>query len=426
MLALALVPAFGRLGGGLFGLAVAVDLLLLLLVAVDGMLAARPSDLDVMRRHPRTGTQTAATAVSLDVGSRARRTARLRLHDATPASFVAEGARLDLVLSARAAATIGYRVCPKRRGDHGFGGVHVQSFGPLGLFRRIAFLPIATTMRIYPRLEGRASEGIAGRKVMARMVGRRRARFAGMGREFEALRGYVPGDPLRHVDWKVSARRGALVTREYAPERDQTLVLLVDSGRMMGTAVGDRSKLDHALSAALALAQAAIAAGDLVSMVIFSRAIHAFLAPGRGVAWLRQAMEASAQIEADRSEPDYARTYAQMRRRIPHRALVVTFTDIADSAQSRDLVTSNMALRPRYLPLLVTFRDPELDRLASRVPRTVAELYEKAAAAEDQTETRRTLRRLEGQGALTLEVPAERITAEVLRRYLTLKFAGRL
>jgi uncharacterized protein (DUF58 family) len=79
------------------------------------------------------------------------------------------------------------------------------------------------------------------------------SRRRGEGREFESMRDYVRGDELRHISWTATARRSKLTTRQYQIERDQTILIALDAGRLMTGRIGDETKFDTAIHAALAL-----------------------------------------------------------------------------------------------------------------------------------------------------------------------------
>src|SRR5258708_11726549 len=66
-----------------------------------------------------------------------------------------------------------------------------------------------------------------------REQGARPLRQLGEGRLFESLREWVPGDDLRHIDWKATARRRKVITRQYEVERRQQVMLVLDLGRLM-------------------------------------------------------------------------------------------------------------------------------------------------------------------------------------------------
>ncbi len=66
---------------------------------------------------------------------------------------------------------------------------------------------------------------------------KRRLRLRGLGREFESLREYQPGDELRNIAWPATARRGKLITREFTTERSQQAWIVLDAGRLSRTAL---------------------------------------------------------------------------------------------------------------------------------------------------------------------------------------------
>src|SRR6185437_16903235 len=133
----------------------------------------------------------------------------------------------------------------------------------------------------------------------------RRARQRGLGRDFESLRDYREGDDLRDVCWTATARRGGLITRQYQTERSQAVWVVLDCGRLMRARIAGatetdpgrdgathvHSKLDHACSTAVALAQLALYGGDRVGLLVYGQTIQQRLLPGRGAAHLRQFIE---------------------------------------------------------------------------------------------------------------------------------------
>src|SRR5262249_13080289 len=137
-------------------------------------------------------------------------------------------------------------------------------------------------------------------------IEKRRARVAGLGREFESLRDHREGDDLRDVCWTASARRAKIVTKVYQPERSQAVWIIVDGGRLLRARVERQTKLDCMVNAALALAEVALTAGDRVALVTYGRRVHRAVAPGRGAQHLRSIVEALATIPAQTVEGDHA------------------------------------------------------------------------------------------------------------------------
>jgi uncharacterized protein (DUF58 family) len=92
--------------------------------------------------------------------------------------------------------------------------------------------------------------------------------FHGRSLEFDDLRPYVPGDEVKDIDWKATARLDTLMTRRYVASRKQTVVLVVDTGRgMAATAASGESKRDLAVLAAGTMGYVATRHADLVALV---------------------------------------------------------------------------------------------------------------------------------------------------------------
>ena len=114
-------------------------------------------------------------------------------------------------------------------------------------------------MRVYELLARQSRENLLVRAV----------RLRGGENEFERLREYRRDDEYRNIDWKATARRGRLIVREYQQERNQTVVCLLDCGRLMTAESDGLAQLDHALNAVLMLAHVAARAGDQLGLMAF-------------------------------------------------------------------------------------------------------------------------------------------------------------
>ena len=314
---------------------------------------------------------------------------------------------------------------PHHRGEHRFGDLHLRLEGPLGLALRQHRVPLAQAVRVYPDVTALMRDERA--LLAARTLGARRLpRRAQGGREFDRLREYVAGDDVRHLDWKATARRGQPVTREYRPEQNQDVILMLDCGRHMRPKVDAQTKLDHAVSAALTLAGVALSRGDRVGLVAFGHSVDAWLPPRKGRDQLLRIVDALYPVEASLAEADYHAAYDALGRRALRRALIVTFTDLLDEDASRVLLARTERLRPRHLPLVVTVADGGLAKVAHGRPDDREGALRHVAAARVLRDREATVRRLALGGALVVDVPAEDLTAATVSRYLEVKASGRL
>lgn len=425
VLALAAV-ARPSLGAAVLGYDGAVIVLALL----DFLLAPRARDFRAARRVREPLSAFAANPVEVTVWNDGNRAATLLAADAAPPGFATQGHRPRLAVPARGAAVFEYGAVPPERGPASFGDLALRGLGPLGLAARQWTVPLSHQVRVFPDLRELARGDLPG----ATETGLARVKGLAEGREFAGLRAYVPGDDFRAIDWKATARRGSPVAREFQPERNQTLWLLLDCGRHLAgrvktTAPGagpPRTKLDFAVDAALALARAAARRGDQVGVVLFGAEVTRVVPPGRGSTQLGPIADALSTAQARVEESDYDAAFDALLARQRRRSLVVTFTDLADEDTSALLIARAAQLRGRHLALVVAVSDSVVADAAHALPRTEVEAFARAAAARIVEERETTRAHLQAAGALVESVPARQLTASVVTRYLSIKAAGRL
>ncbi|MBD0335063.1 MAG: DUF58 domain-containing protein [Cyanobacteria bacterium Co-bin13] len=350
--------------------------------------------------------------------------AELRIYDHYPAEFAGTPMPLVASVSAGQPTELTYTVNPKHRGEYAWGDVQVQQRGPLGLAWSDWKLPLADKVAVYPDLIGLRQLSI--RLALQSTGTLRQQRRLGVGTEFAELREYDMGDDPRFIDWKATARRSAPLVRVLEPEREQTLIVLLDRGRLMTAQVRGLSRFDWGLNAALALALAGIQRGDRVGVGVFDRTLHTWLPPKGGQPYLQQMIERLTPIQPVLLESDYLGAVTQVVRQQHRRALVVVLTDVVDQTASAELLSALVRLRPRYLPFCVTLRDPEVDRRAQTFQTQVDQAYVRAVALDLLAQRQAVFTRLQQRGVLVLDAPANQITDPLVEAYIRIKNRSRL
>ncbi|MGH7532673.1 MAG: DUF58 domain-containing protein [Gemmatimonadales bacterium] len=315
---------------------------------------------------------------------------------------------------------------PTRRGRGSAGALSLRLGGPLGLAWSQGRMQRPWTATVFPDLSAVALHALPTQSARRREAGLRNVRRLGEGRVFETLRDWVPGDDVRSIDWKATARRGKTMARQYEDERRQQVLIVIDAGRMLTPEVHGRPRLESAIDAALQLAWTAIEGDDNVGLLVFADTIQHWLPPRRGKRALQGILEALATVEGKLVEPDYPAAFAHLALRNRKRALTVLFTDVIDRTASDALLAQAGTLRPRHLPLAVTFRNPELEALALRPPERVEEAYERAAAEELLVSRAEALAVVRRRGVLVLDVLPDGAARAVVERYRQLKRRGML
>ncbi len=402
------------------------DVLLIVLIWLDATLAQTV----VVNREPLPALSVGHTGeVVYRWTNPSSRPAHLNVREVRPDILGGTQPPRALGIPPRAAVREQVPVVPLRRGREtgGAGGFVVDSFGPLGLGRHRARLPLPWDVVVYPPLVSVRLRASVAEALWRRDVGSKQIRRLGEGRLFESLREWVPGDDLRHIDWKATARRAKVITRQYEAERRQQVLLVLDTGRLMTADVASGvARLDFAVQAALELAYAAAQHDDNVGIMTFADGVQHFVAPERGRTGVRRVMDVLAEVQPKLVEPDYPGAFRYLAARNRKRALTVFFTDVIDRFASDALVANVATLRPRHLPLAVTLRNPELDRAAMQRPETPRDAYRKAAAEELLHAREEALGHMRRAGVLVIDVTPERAAQAVVAKYLDLKRRGTL
>jgi uncharacterized protein (DUF58 family) len=402
------------------------DALLVVLVLVDAALAVPSHRLTVRRESAGTFTIGRDTEVAYLWRNPEGRRARLVVREVRP--DVLGGPQPARRVAVPPAGELRERVSVRavRRGREEAGWLAVRSTGPLGMGMRQGRIPLPWGVRVYPNLPASRLKASIAEAARHRESGLRALRHPGEGRQFESLREWVPGDDTRRIDWKASARRRKLITRQYEEERRQQVLLALDAGRLLAEEIDGEPRFEHAVRAAVMLALAAVYHDDDVGIMVFADRVTHYAAPQRGRRGLRRVLDVLAEAEARMVEPDYPTAFRDLAVRNRKRALTVVFTDAIDRLASEALVTNVGSLRPRHLPLVVTLRNPALDAMAGVRPAVPQDAYRKAAAEELLHAREDALASMRRAGALVLDVEPRRASAAVVERYLELKRRGSL
>jgi uncharacterized protein (DUF58 family) len=428
---LGLIPGFwdGRLAYAM----PAWDALVLLAALLDGLRLPRAGQLIAGRSWSNAPALDSETEIELSVENQGGVILECRLVDDLPAALVEEPATHHLTAFPRAEARLRYRVEPRERGDWETGWLYVRYRSGLGLAERWARAQLIQKVRIYPALRAGEQQQIFLARSRQLDLQLRRAQQRGLGRDFESLREYREGDDLRDICWTATARRGIPVTRQYQTERSQPVWIVLDCGRLMrsrvamagefadGPATQLHSKLDHACSMAVALAQLALYSGDLVGLLAYGQGIQHRVLPGRGAAHMRQLIEALAMARAEAGEADHLRATAVLSRLQPRRSLILWVTDLAESAMRPEVIDGAAQLSRRHLLLFVAMAQPEVELIADSRPKNLEQMFLATAAQEMAGRRELLLAKLHEQGALTLDLNPETLTSQVLNQYLAVK-----
>ncbi|OUL21300.1 DUF58 domain-containing protein [Nostoc sp. 106C] len=429
VIGIAIAPILAMFFGIPASIAIALlfDTLIFALMIVDGLRVRRdrvqitreiPSRLSIGRDNPVVLTVKSGNA-----------NAAIQIRDYYPTGFGVSTSKLSTTVAMNSTQKLTYTVHPTQRGEFSWGKIQVRQMGLWELAWDDWQIPQNQEVKVYPDLVGLRSLSI---RLALQSSGSIRQRRMGIGTEFAELRNYRTGDDLRLIDWKATARRvgaygnTAPLVRVLEPEQEQTLVILLDRGRLMTAKVQGLQRFDWGLNATLSLALAGLHRGDRVGVGVFDRQMHTWIPPERGQNHLTQLIDRLTPIQPVLLESDYLGAVTNFVQQQSRRALVVLITDIVDVTASTELLAALSRLVPRYLPFCVTLRDPQVDRRAYTFTEDVTNTYVRAVALDLLAQRQVAFAQLKQKGVLVLDAPAHQITDHLVERYLQLKARNQL
>jgi uncharacterized protein (DUF58 family) len=400
---------------------VAWDMLIVALWVLDARRLPSPFALQLRREWSQPLTIGRRAGVDVGVRNDGPVFIRAWLTDHVAGTLRRELPEVEVTVAAGAEASERYSVEPEQRGDVAMGRLFVTYRTAWGLAERWAEAPLEQTVRVYPDMQEARRHSMYLVRSRQVAIEKRRARSKGLGRDFESLRDHREGDELRDVCWSATARRAKIVSKVYQPERSQAVWIIVDGGRLLRARVGRQTKLDCMVTAALALTQVALIAGDRVALLTYGRRVHQRIAPARGPQHLRTIVEALATVSAQSVEADHVGAAGAVMAAQKQRALIVWLTDIAETAGVPDVIESASRLSPRHAVVFAVMGQPEMTALAAATPESPADPYRILAAQETLERRDGLLRGLRQRGVLALELTPGELTAALVSQYLTAK-----
>jgi uncharacterized protein (DUF58 family) len=402
----------------------AVEGLVLLGVVVDLLLAAGVRGLTFERAGDTSVRLGERAEVTLTVTNPGPRPLVGLLRDAWPPSAGTTTQRHTLAVPTGERRRLTTTLIPTRRGDRPAYRVTVRSVGPLGLAARQGSHDVPWRLRVLP---GFPSRRLLPAKLerLRELDGRSALLTRGAGTEFDSLREYVPGDDVKSVDWRASARNQGVVVRTWRPERDRHVLVVLDTGRTSAGRIGDIPRLDAAMDATLLLTAVANRAGDRVDLLAYDRRVRAEVRRAPRNAILPAFVQAMATLEPELVEPDFRGMAAQILRRTPRRSLIVLITGLEKEAVQEGILPILPQLTTRHEVIVAAVADPAITAMAARRGDPTA-VYEAAAAEKELAERRATAADLRRKRVTVVDATPTTLASALTDTYLALKLAGRL
>lgn len=308
------------------------------------------------------------------------------------------------------------QITPLVLGKHVWPPMSARVRGLFGLGWWPRLIPIDVELNVVPDLLGRAGAS----PVLAQQGARARA-VRGAGAEIHELREYHPGDPLRSIDWKASARAQRLVARDFTEDQHLEVMLAIDAGRSSALRAGRLDRLGNYVNFACRFAEHVVSRDDQIGVIVFADQLLATLPPGRGAPAVVRLRSVLRDLTPVPHEANPLLAAARVRTLCRQRALLILLTDLDDAGAASQLSRAVRLLTPKHVPVIASIANPELNELERAPANRWLDPYMSLAATEQLDRIRSNAFLLRRLGAPVVIAPAQHLEESVFALYTELK-----
>lgn len=428
LLAIAAISAFGVVVNALYGVAIvllclfivasAVDIVLLLLLRIDG-------GRDIVSKLDLGEVNDFSVSFKITRGW----IMSAYLIDELPAEFhKTRGDRLPFSDKQRQSFNCQMSIMPTCRG-HFLLGRSLVFVSYLGfLERRIILQPEGQAVDVYPAFSRLREKDEQVRSRQTISTGSHKRQVPANKTEFRDIREYVTGDDIRTVNWKASARTGHIMVNEYEDERSQHVINVIDCGTAMQRTFNSLSLQDHAVNASLLVSYSALEReSDCVGVCSYGPKGISFLPPRAGKQQFNSIMQQLYALDTEYGESDIEQLCLMIDRNVKRRSLIFLYTEIPTISVLERQLQFFKRISTRNCLVIVNCLDRELEGMAERYiegkqkGRTHSLCVESTLAKDMVNQKQLIADTLQQNGIYCLSIHPESLSFGILSKYIELK-----
>jgi len=319
-----------------------------------------------------------------------------------------------------------YTVRPVERGEYVFGNLNLYASSPLKIVKRRFVFQKDQMVPVYPSIIQMQQYDFLAISNKISMFGLKKIRRIGHTKEFEQIKEYVPGDDIRTLNWKATAKQNQLMVNQYQDEKSQPIYSIIDTGRVMKMPFNGLKLLDYAINSTLAFSNVALKRNDKTGLIAFSKNIESFVPAVQKITHLNTILEKLYNITTDFTDSDFGLLYAQVKRKITHRSLLLLYTNFEHISALKRQMPFLLAIAKKHVLVVIFFENTELEELISLDAEDLQTIYHKTIAEKFSLEKRLMQKELQQHGIQTILTKPEQLTINTINKYLEIKARGLL
>lgn len=347
-----------------------------------------------------------------------------KIIDEIPFQFQIRNFEINRKIKAASSDEINYFLRPTARGEYFFGSLNVYVASPLRLISRRFTFDKDQMVPTYPSyIQLRKYDLIAFSNHLFQ-YGLKKIRRIGHTMEFEQIKEYVPGDDIRTLNWKATAKKNSLMVNQFQDEKSQSVYMAIDKGRVMKMPFNGLSLLDYAINASLVLSNVILKKQDKAGIFSFSKKVENRVFAEKRVSQMQKILENLYNIKTDFSESDYSRLYVDIKKNINQRSLIILYTNFETLDGLNRQLPYLKGIAKNHLLVVVFFDNTELNELISKKTVSIQDVYDKVIAEKFVFEKRLIVNELKKYGIYSVLTQPENLTLDTINKYLEIKARG--
>lgn len=350
----------------------------------------------------------------------------IRIIDEIPEQFQIRTFKIDRKLDPSSVTELQYELRPVERGEYHFGKLNVYVTSIFGLVSRRFSFDDAAMVPTYPSFMQLRKYDLVAISNNLHQYGIKKIRRLGHTMEFEQIKDYVLGDDLRTINWKATAKKSQLMVNQFQDEKSQPVYSVIDKGRVMKMPFDGLTLLDYAINASLVISNVALKKHDKAGILSFSKKVENIVVAERRTSQMNLIMENLYNINTDFFESDFGRLYANIKRNITQRSLILLYTNFETLDSLYRQMPYLKGIAKSHLLVVIFFNNTELNHLISNKAETIQQVYDKVIAEKFAFEKRLIVNELKKYGIYSILTTPENLTIDTINKYLEIKARGLL
>ncbi len=347
-----------------------------------------------------------------------------KIIDEIPHQFQVRNFEIRRKIKSASSDDFQYFLRPTERGEYYFGNLNIYVSSPLQLLsKRYTFNKDAMVPTYPSYIQLRKYDLIAFSNNLFQ-YGVKKIRRIGHTMEFEQIKEYVQGDDIRTLNWKATAKKNALMVNQFQDEKSQNIYMVIDKGRTMKMPFNGLSLLDYAINATLVLSNVILKKHDKAGMFSFSKKVDNRVVAEKRTSQMQKILENLYNVKTDFFESDYSRLYADVKKNINQRSLILLYTNFETLDGLHRQLPYLKGIAKNHLLVVVFFQNTELNHITQKKAETIQEVYDKVIAEKFIFEKKLIVNELKKYGIHSVLTQPENLTLDSINKYLEIKARG--